>query len=125
MSSPTPRFALPLQSFVTLAAAVLALCLAVAPTAEAQAPASPPAKEKKADGKAKQEPVPAPGSQTFNTVMTKLKAGKQIFSNTITEPDLEAAKKACEGQDFIWIEMQHATLTWRETANLIEVIAAA
>ncbi len=33
---------------------------------------------------------------TFNTVITKLKEGKQIFSNTILQPDLEAAKKACE-----------------------------
>jgi 4-hydroxy-2-oxoheptanedioate aldolase len=70
-------------------------------------------------------PAVAPGSQTFNTVITKLQAGKQVFSNTITEPDLEAASKACEGQDFIWIEMQHSTLTWRESANLIETIAAA
>jgi 4-hydroxy-2-oxoheptanedioate aldolase len=70
-------------------------------------------------------PAVAPGSQTFNTVITKLQAGKQVFSNTITEPDLEAAKKACEGQDFIWIEMQHSTLTWRETQQLIKVIAEA
>ncbi|MEO7600138.1 MAG: hypothetical protein ABIV50_14475, partial [Opitutus sp.] len=69
--------------------------------------------------------APAPGSQTFNTVTTKLKAGKQVFSNTVSEPDLDAAKKACEGQDFIWIEMQHSTLTWRETQQLIKVIAEA
>jgi 4-hydroxy-2-oxoheptanedioate aldolase len=65
------------------------------------------------------------GSQTFNTVITKLKEGKQIFSNTIVEPDLAAAKKACEGQDFLWIEMQHSTLTWRETQQLIKVIVEA
>ena len=70
-------------------------------------------------------PAVAPGSQTFNTVITKLQAGKQVFSNTIIEPDLEAAKKACVGQDFIWIEMQHSTLTWRETQQLIKVIAEA
>jgi 4-hydroxy-2-oxoheptanedioate aldolase len=58
-------------------------------------------------------------------VITKLKEGKQVFSNTLIEPDLEAAKKACEGQDFIWIEMQHATLTWRETQQLIKVVAQA
>lgn len=72
-----------------------------------------------------QDPVPAPGSLTFNTVITKLKSGKQVFSNTVTQPDLEAAKKACEGQDFIWIEMQHSTLTWRETQQLIKVVADA
>ena len=75
------------------------------------------------------QPAGAPsikaGSQTFNTVITKLKEGKQIFSNTIVEPDLAAAKKACEGQDFIWIEMQHSTLTWRETQQLIKVIVEA
>jgi 4-hydroxy-2-oxoheptanedioate aldolase len=65
------------------------------------------------------------GSQTFNTVITKLKAGKQIFSNTLVGPDLEAAKKACEGVDFIWIEMQHSTLTWRETQQLVKVVAEA
>ena len=42
-------------------------------------------------------PVKA-GSQTFNTVITKLKEGKQIFSNTIIGPDLDVAKKACEGR---------------------------
>ena len=62
---------------------------------------------------------------TFNTVITKLKEGKQIFSNTIMGPDLEAAKRACEGQDFIWIEMQHSRLTWRETDDLVRVIAQA
>ena len=69
-------------------------------------------------------PVKA-GSQTFNTVITKLKEGKQVFSNTIIGPDLAVAKKACEGVDFIWIEMQHSTLTWRETQQLIKVVAEA
>jgi 4-hydroxy-2-oxoheptanedioate aldolase len=69
-------------------------------------------------------PVKA-GSQTFNTVITKLKEGKQVFSNTIIGPDLAIAKKACEGVDFIWIEMQHSTLTWRETQQIIKVVAEA
>jgi 4-hydroxy-2-oxoheptanedioate aldolase len=96
--------------------------------ASSSATAQQPAKKETAAGdapKAKAEPIPAPGSQTFNTVITKLKAGKQVFSNTLVDPDLEAAKKACEGQDFIWIEMQHSTLTWRETQNLIDVIVKA
>jgi 4-hydroxy-2-oxoheptanedioate aldolase len=100
--------------------ATVSVIRAQQPAAPAPA-ATPPAKAPAA----KAEPVPAPGTQTFNTVITKLKAGKQIFSNTLTEPDLEAAKKACEGQDFIWIEMQHSTLTWREAQQLIKVIAEA
>lgn len=98
---------------------VVALALAGS-SVRAQQPAKPPT-----ETKAKAEPLPAPGSQTFNTVITKLKAGQKIFCNTIVDPDLEAAKRACEGQDYIWIEMQHSTLTWRETQNLIEVIAKA
>jgi 4-hydroxy-2-oxoheptanedioate aldolase len=78
--------------------------------------AAPPA------GRSGTPPIKA-GSQTFNTVITKLKAGRQVFSNTIIGPDLEVAKKACEGVDFVWIEMQHSTLTWRETQQLIKVVA--
>ena len=116
-------------SFLTLAAGIAAILIGI-PIGHAEQPLQqPPAQGQSAkppaQGQAKQEPIPAPGTQTFNTVITKLKAGKQVFSNTLTEPDLEAAKKACEGQDFIWIEMQHSTLTWREAQNLIEVIAKA
>ena len=108
------------SAFVTAAVIASLAPLAAQPPAAKSAPAQTAAKEK-----AKQEPVPAPGTQTFNTVITKLKAGKQVFSNTVVEPDLEAAKKACEGQDFIWIEMQHSTLTWRETQQIIKVVAEA
>jgi 2-keto-3-deoxy-L-rhamnonate aldolase RhmA len=130
MSNTTPRitphtlFSRPLA---TLTAIVTATLLGVASVAWAQQ-AAPKAAEGKAAGKGKGKagaPAVKAGSQTFNTVITKLKEGKQVFSNTLTEPDLEAAKKACEGQDFIWIEMQHATLTWRETQQLIKVIAEA
>jgi 4-hydroxy-2-oxoheptanedioate aldolase len=119
--------------FVTLAAIITATLVAMASVASAQQPPPQAAQSQpatatapaSAQGRGQQGPAVVPGSQTFNTVITKLKAGKQVFSNTITEPDLEAAKKACEGQDFIWIEMQHASLTWRETQQLIKVIAQA
>jgi 4-hydroxy-2-oxoheptanedioate aldolase len=100
-----------------------------APAAQPQAQAQPaqeqpaaPAGRGARGGRGGGAPAAAPGSLTFNTVLTKLKEGKQVFSNTITDPDLEAAKKACEGQDFIWIEMQHSTLTWRETQQIIKVV---
>jgi 4-hydroxy-2-oxoheptanedioate aldolase len=95
-------------------AIVLSAMLAVAASGSSAQPAPPTAAP----------PIKA-GSQTFNTVITKLKDGKQVFSNTIIEPDLAAAKKACEGQDFIWIEMQHSTLTWRETQQIIKVVVEA
>ena len=106
-----------------VAAASIANAQQPAPAAPASAPASaatPPARGGGRGGPG----VPA-GSLTFNTVITKLKEGKQIFSNTIIQPDLEAVKKACVGQDFIWIEMQHSRLTWRETENIIKVVVDA
>jgi 4-hydroxy-2-oxoheptanedioate aldolase len=113
------------RDILAAAAASVSLPFLQAATSPAQAatadtPSTPPA------AAANSGPKPtaaAPGTVTFNTVIPKLKAGKQIFSNTIVDPDLEACKKACVGQDFIWIEMQHSTLTWRESQNLIEVVA--
>src|SRR5678815_3353987 len=105
-------------SLVVAMPALLAAAASAAASPAAQLAAPPQAARPGAP------PVKA-GSQTFNTVITKLKEGKQIFSNTIIGPDLEAAKKACEGQDFIWIEMQHSRLTWREAEDLIRVIAQA
>jgi 4-hydroxy-2-oxoheptanedioate aldolase len=114
------------RDILAAAAAAMSLPLLASATtpAEAQA-ASPavPAAPAPGAGPGSRPPAAPPGTVTFNTVIPKLKAGKQVFSNTITDPDLEAAKKACVGQDFIWIEMQHSTLTWRESANLIETIA--
>src|SRR5262245_5543021 len=109
----------------------LAACIAgalVASVALTQQPPQQPAQAQPAQAqppKGKKGPPVPPGSLTFNTVITKLKAGKQVFSNTVSNPDLEAAKKACVGQDFIWVEMQHSTLTWRESQQLIKVIAEA
>jgi len=112
------------RSVLAAAAAAVALPLLQAAAgamqsarAQATAPSTAPATGPAAAGRA--------GSVTFNTVLTKLKAGKQVFSNTIDSPDLDAAKKACEGQDFIWIEMQHSLMTWRETSNLIKTVADA
>jgi 2-keto-3-deoxy-L-rhamnonate aldolase RhmA len=119
------------RGFIAAAAGGL---VAAASVAVAQAPPGPPApatpppagppRGGRGGGGGGGAPIKA-GSVTFNTVITKLKEGKQVFSNTLMGPDLEAAKRACVGQDFIWIEMQHSRLTWRETEDLIKVIAQA
>jgi 2-keto-3-deoxy-L-rhamnonate aldolase RhmA len=105
-------------SLIVAMPALLAAAAAAAPAPATQLAAPPQAAKPGAP------PVKA-GSQTFNTVITKLKEGKQIFSNTIIGPDLEVAKKACQGVDFVWIEMQHSTLTWRESQQLIKTVAEA
>ena len=127
MSTPPLKRRLPVPSLngtlpahlVAASGALLLVLELLAPLPGSAQSATPPATPATATA------ANAPGTQTFNTVISKLKAGRQVFSNTVLEPDLEAARKACEGQDFIWIEMQHSTLTWRETQQLIKVIAEA
>src|SRR5688500_6955494 len=77
---------------VAFGAAMLGVVTSIA---SEQQPTQQPAQDQAAAAPAKGQPQKAPvpaGSQTFNTVITKLKAGKQVFSNTVTEPNLEAAK---------------------------------
>jgi 2-keto-3-deoxy-L-rhamnonate aldolase RhmA len=116
-SSPMDR-----RGFIAAAASAMVVA---ASTAAAQAPPAPSAAPARPAGPRGGGQVIKAGSVTFNTVITKLQEGKQIFSNTVMQPDLEAAKRACEGQDFVWIEMQHSRLTWREAEDLVRVIAQA
>ncbi|MFC1511984.1 aldolase/citrate lyase family protein [Candidatus Latescibacterota bacterium] len=72
-----------------------------------------------------QPPPAAPGTVTYNTVFTKLAKGQQVFCNSVSSPDTAACRERCEGVDYIWIEMQHSPLTWRECQDLINVIVSA
>jgi len=113
------------KPLVTLAViTAMTLVLVISP---AMAQQQPPTQGQHPPVQAQQPPAPpaAPGTVTFNTVITKLKNKQQVFCNTVSDPDTAAARKACEGQDYIWIEMQHSTLTWREAQNLIDAVASA
>jgi hypothetical protein len=114
-----------MKPLVTLAV-IMAMTLVLA-ISLAMAQQQPPAQGQQQPVQAQRPPAPpaAPGTVTFNTVITKLKNKQQVFCNTVSDPDTAAARKACEGQDYIWIEMQHSTLTWREAQNLIEAVASA
>jgi 4-hydroxy-2-oxoheptanedioate aldolase len=116
------------RGFIAAAAgglvAAASVSVAQAPPTPPVTPAAPARGGRGGRGGGGGAPIKA-GSVTFNTVITKLQEGKQIFSNTLMGPDLEAAKRACVGQDFIWIEMQHSRLTWREVDELVKVVAQA
>ena len=114
-----------MKPLVTLAV-IMAMTLVLA-ISLAMAQQQPPAQGQQQPAQAQRPPAPpaAPGTVTFNTVITKLKNKQQVFCNTVSDPDTAAARKACEGQDYIWIEMQHSTLTWREAQNLIDAVASA
>ena len=77
------------------------LCLMVAWVAQAQQPAAALVK-------------------IYNTTKARLMAGKQIFGGTIESPDPDIyCAMANAGYDFLWIEMQHSTLTYEEAAKMI------
>lgn len=59
-------------------------------------------------------------TRIYNTVKTKLAAGKQVVGATITtsDPDIYCAV-ASSGFDFLWIEMQHSPLTYEQVARMI------
>jgi 2-keto-3-deoxy-L-rhamnonate aldolase RhmA len=77
------------------------LCLTVAWVAQAQQPAAALVK-------------------IYNTTKARLMAGKQIFGGTIESPDPDIyCAMANAGYDFLWIEMQHSTLTYEEAAKMI------
>jgi 2-keto-3-deoxy-L-rhamnonate aldolase RhmA len=59
-------------------------------------------------------------TRIYNTVKTKLAAGKQVFGGTVASPDPEVyCAMANAGFDYLWIEMQHSTLSFTDAANMI------
>ena len=64
----------------------------------------------------------ATATEMFNTVKTKLVNGDQVMGGTITtsDPDIYCAM-AGAGFDFLWIEMQHSSLTYSDVARMIRV----
>lgn len=56
----------------------------------------------------------------FNTVKQKLAEGKQVVGGTVSIPDPETyCAMATAGFDFMWIEMQHSTLGYKDVAHMI------
>jgi 2-keto-3-deoxy-L-rhamnonate aldolase RhmA len=66
--------------------------------------------------------APSPAQDYFNTVRTKLEAGRQVVGGTVSSPDVDIyCAMANAGFDFLWIEMQHSPLTYSEVAAMIRV----
>jgi len=66
--------------------------------------------------------TPSSAQEHFNTVRTKLEAGRQVVGGTVSSPDVDIyCAMANAGFDFLWIEMQHSPLTYAQVANMIRV----
>lgn len=60
------------------------------------------------------------GPRIFNTVKTKLAAGKQVVGGTVSIPDPDTyCAMATSGFDFMWIEMQHSPMSYQDVAHMI------
>jgi 4-hydroxy-2-oxoheptanedioate aldolase len=60
------------------------------------------------------------GPRIFNTVKTKLAAGKQVVGGTVSIPDPDTyCAMANAGFDFTWIEMQHSPMSYQDVAHMI------
>ncbi len=65
-------------------------------------------------------PLLAQQPRIFNTVKTKLAAGKQVVGGTVSIPDPDTyCAMANAGFDFLWIEMQHSPMSYQEVAHMI------
>jgi 2-keto-3-deoxy-L-rhamnonate aldolase RhmA len=70
-----------------------------------------------AAGSAQTAPAPAP--KLYNTAKQKLLDGKQIFSFTQATFDTTGYCESAKHYDFVWFEMQHSTLSFREVERMI------
>ena len=69
---------------------------------------------------AQAQPVPAGQPKIYNNIRQKLAAGKQVIGGTLSSPDPNVyCAMANAGYDFLWIEMQHSTLTYADVAHMI------
>lgn len=59
-------------------------------------------------------------TRIYNNIRQKLAAGKQVTGGTVASPDPNIyCAMANAGYDFLWIEMQHSTLTYADVARMI------
>ena len=81
------------------------------------------------DGQIAQQPRPqgwavrqslnASSGTLYNNVKQKLLDGKQVTTFAINRPDSKLYCEAAKHYDYIWFEMQHSTMTFRDVEEKI------
>ena len=98
----------------------LLLCLALAAGAatigaqRGQAPAAP-----QQQGWAVRASLSNPSAKLYNNAKQKLLDGKQIFTYTISRLDVKLYCEVAQHYDYIWFEMQHSTMSYRDVEEMI------
>ncbi len=80
-----------------------------------------PLSAQREQGWAVRESLENPGVPLYNTAKQKLLDGEQLFTYTIATPDPDLYCEVAPHYDYIFLEMQHSTLSW---ADVEEMIAA-
>jgi 4-hydroxy-2-oxoheptanedioate aldolase len=60
-----------------------------------------------------------PDARLYNNAKQKLFEGKQIFGYTISRLDVKLYCEVAQHWDFIWFEMQHSTMSYRDVEEMI------
>jgi 2-keto-3-deoxy-L-rhamnonate aldolase RhmA len=63
--------------------------------------------------------VPRPTAKLYNTAKQKLLDGKTIYAYTVNTLNPELYCDAAKHYDFVWLEMQHSTMTWADLEKMI------
>src|SRR5580704_7504340 len=67
-----------------------------------------------------QQASAAPPGKLYNTAKQKLKEGKDVIGSSVYSPDPNIyCAMANAGFDFLWIEMQHSTLSFADVQKMI------
>ena len=61
----------------------------------------------------------APRAKLYNTAKQKLLEGKQVFSFTQSQMDVEGYCESAKHYDYAWIEMQHSTLDFGDVEKML------
>jgi 2-keto-3-deoxy-L-rhamnonate aldolase RhmA len=60
-----------------------------------------------------------PSARLYNNAKQKLLDGKQIFTFTISRLDVALYCEVAQHYDYIWFEMQHSTMSFRDVEEMI------
>ena len=68
---------------------------------------------------AQQQDQGAPEAKLYNTAKQKLLEGKQVFSFTQSQLDIQGYCEAAKHYDYTWFEMQHSTLEFKDIERML------
>jgi 2-keto-3-deoxy-L-rhamnonate aldolase RhmA len=77
------------------------------------------APQRREQGWAVRQSLNDPSAKLYNNVKQKLLDGKQVSCFTISKLDVKLYCEASKHYDYIWFEMQHSTMSFRDVEEMI------